>query len=98
MRKSTSQKGLTAHGKQQTAISVVASATATRYGLSRGLLGLKYDRIDMSDSDSAATQPQMRSFFVSSKATELSTEVMTAEVRFAHSTNKAIWDYVRERV
>ena len=31
----------------------VASATATRYGLSRGLLGLKYDRINNSDSDSA---------------------------------------------
>ena len=32
---------------------------------------------------SEATQPQMRSFFVSSKATELSTKVTTAEVRFA---------------
>ena len=32
---------------------------------------------------SAATQLQMRSFFVSSKATELSTKVTTAEVRFA---------------
>ena len=30
----------------------VASATATRYGLSRGLLGLKYDQIKYSDSDS----------------------------------------------
>ena len=30
----------------------VASTTATIYGLSRGLLGLKYDRINMSDSDS----------------------------------------------
>ena len=30
----------------------VASATATRYGLSRGLLGLEYDRINISDSDS----------------------------------------------
>ena len=30
----------------------VASATATRYGLSRGLLGLEYDRIHISDSDS----------------------------------------------
>ena len=30
----------------------VASATATRYGLSRGLLGLKYDQINYSDSDS----------------------------------------------
>ena len=29
----------------------VASATATRYGLSRGLLGLKYDQINYSDSD-----------------------------------------------
>ena len=28
----------------------VASATATRYGLSRGLLGLEYDRINISDS------------------------------------------------
>ena len=26
--------------------------TATRYGLSRGLLGLEYDRINISDSDS----------------------------------------------
>ena len=32
---------------------------------------------------SAATQPQIKSFFVSSKATELSTKVTTAEVRFA---------------
>ena len=31
----------------------VASATATRYSLSRGLLGLEYDRINISDSDSA---------------------------------------------
>ena len=31
---------------------IVASATATRYGLSRGLLGLEYDRINISDSDS----------------------------------------------
>ena len=31
----------------------MASATATRYGLSRGLLGLKYDQINYSDSDSA---------------------------------------------
>ena len=30
----------------------VTSATATRYGLSRGLLGLEYDRINISDSDS----------------------------------------------
>ena len=30
----------------------MASATATRYGLSRGLLGLKYDQINYSDSDS----------------------------------------------
>ena len=30
----------------------VASATATRYGLSRGLLGRKYDQINYSDSDS----------------------------------------------
>ena len=30
----------------------MASETATRYGLSRGLLGLKYDRINISDSDS----------------------------------------------
>ena len=30
----------------------VASATATIYGLSRGLLGLEYDRINISDSDS----------------------------------------------
>ena len=30
----------------------VASATATRYGLSRGLLGPKYDQINYSDSDS----------------------------------------------
>ena len=29
----------------------VASAKATRYGLSRGLLGLEYDRINISDSD-----------------------------------------------
>ena len=29
----------------------VTSATATRYGLSRGLLGLKYDQIDDSDFD-----------------------------------------------
>ena len=28
----------------------VASATATRYGLSRGLLGLEYDQINISDS------------------------------------------------
>ena len=28
------------------------SATATRYGLTRGLLGLKYDQINDSDSDS----------------------------------------------
>ena len=30
----------------------VASATGTRYGLSRGLLGLEYERINISDSDS----------------------------------------------
>ena len=30
----------------------VASATSTRYGLSRGILGLEYDRINISDSDS----------------------------------------------
>ena len=30
----------------------VASATSTRYGLSRGLLGLEYDRINISGSDS----------------------------------------------
>ena len=30
----------------------MASATATRYGLSGGLLGLEYDRINISDSDS----------------------------------------------
>ena len=30
----------------------VASATATRCGLSRGLLGLKYNQINYSDSDS----------------------------------------------
>ena len=29
----------------------VASATSTRYGLSRGLLGLKYDQINYSDSE-----------------------------------------------
>ena len=33
----------------------VASATATRYGLSSGLLGLKYDEINHSDSDSMYT-------------------------------------------
>ena len=30
----------------------VAFATATRFGLSRGLLGLKYDRINYSESES----------------------------------------------
>ena len=30
----------------------VASATAARYGISRVLLGLEYDRINISDSDS----------------------------------------------
>ena len=35
----------------------VASATATRYGLSRGLLGLKYDQINYSDSDSDSDLP-----------------------------------------
>ena len=30
----------------------MASATATIYGLSRGLLGLEYDRIHIYDSDS----------------------------------------------
>ena len=35
----------------------VASATATRYGLSRGLLGLKYDQINYSDSDSVILWP-----------------------------------------
>ena len=30
----------------------VASATAIRYGISRGLLGPKHDRINNSDSDS----------------------------------------------
>ena len=30
----------------------MASATATRYGLSRGILSLKYDRINNSDSES----------------------------------------------
>ena len=29
----------------------MASATATRYGLNRGLLGLEYDRINISDSN-----------------------------------------------
>ena len=50
------------------------------------------------DGHFCSHQSQMRSFFVSSKATELSTEVMTAEARFAHSPKKATWDYVRERV
>ena len=31
----------------------VASATATRYGLSRGVLGLEYDGIHIYDSDSS---------------------------------------------
>ena len=31
----------------------VASATATRFGLSRGLLGLQYDQINESESESA---------------------------------------------
>ena len=30
----------------------VASATATRFGLSRGLLGLQYDQINESESES----------------------------------------------
>ena len=30
----------------------VASATATRFGLSRGLLGLQYDKINESESES----------------------------------------------
>ena len=34
----------------------IASATATRYGLSRGLLGLKYDQINYSDSDSCSNR------------------------------------------
>ena len=46
---------------------------------------------------SAVTQPQMRSFFVSSKATELSTKVTTAGVRFAHSPKKTTRDYVHEQ-
>ena len=34
----------------------VASATATRYGLSRGILGLKYDQINYSDYDSDSSR------------------------------------------
>ena len=33
----------------------MASATATRYGLSRGLLGLTYDQINNSDSEWACS-------------------------------------------
>ena len=40
-----------------------------------------------------ARQPQMRSYFVSSKATEFSTKGTTAEVRFAHSPKKTSWNY-----
>ena len=34
----------------------MASATATRFGLSRGLLGLKYDQINYSESESESDQ------------------------------------------
>ena len=34
----------------------VASATATRFGLSRGLLGLQYDQINESESESESGQ------------------------------------------
>ena len=33
----------------------VASATATRFGLSRGLLGLQYDKINESESESESS-------------------------------------------
>ena len=33
----------------------VASATATKFGLSRGLLGLQYDQINASESESEST-------------------------------------------
>ena len=37
----------------------VASATATRFGLSRGLLGLQYDQINESESESESeTYPE----------------------------------------
>ena len=39
----------------------VASATATRYGLSRGILGLKYDQINYSDSHSDSDARENRS-------------------------------------
>ena len=49
----------------------VASVTATRYGLSRGLLGLKYDQIKYSDSDSDSdTIIVLRSLFWISKNTD----------------------------
>ena len=41
----------------------VASATATRYGLSRGLLGLKYDQIHYSDSDSERSGMDLYTFY-----------------------------------
>ena len=34
----------------------VASATATKFGLSRGLLGLQYDQINASESESEYTK------------------------------------------
>ena len=38
--------------------SQVASATATRFGLSRGLLGLQYDQINESESESESESVQ----------------------------------------
>ena len=42
----------------------VASATATKFGLSRGLLGLQYDQINASESESAF--PFENSYYFSS--------------------------------
>ena len=37
----------------------VASATATRFGLSRGLLGLQYDQINASESESESDRARI---------------------------------------
>ena len=58
----------------------VASATATRYGLSRGLLGLKYDQINYSDSDSASESTFSEPFYIGKYGSTRSTWLCLPEL------------------
>ena len=66
----------------------VASATVTRYGLSRGLLGLKYDKINTSDSDSlhacvvSHTSVHTMHTYVSSFSMSIATTVLCNSIKY----------------